>query len=442
MNCWEGHGARDLEPPGESMTYSNATLEAAKRFSGKAKSDLLRKACETGCLHTDGCDGYILVDDKCFRKADFNLPRCVHDFNLEIWMWTFTSPPLPPYPPHPPPSPPISEQNTVKFFAIGDWNFDHSGESEPNYLPGWVHNRVVCTSTCQGYIADKMREEAAKWPEMYKFVINAGDNFYPFGVDTEFSWEWDGRWGQVYDGLPQMVWYSTQGNHDISQVNRECACGRSKEGCSQIRKHYSGQPTHRGQTWYMPDFNYWVKPLGDAVPLEIISLDTNHHDSGRICPWNVCDRHSCGGWENPYGCTVGDCMGILEDRNFEAERMLRERLDANIGGNVIVFTHYPQEYLLWGGVLGEHGSPGILDQLKRTDVTITFFSAHVHVTEGPKELGPNVEWVVGGGGGWSCDGEQGVVTGDVEVATGKVRNVRMIPAPWHVCCRDNPHPGG
>ena len=111
---------------------------------------------------------------------------------------------------------------------------------------------------------------------------------------------------------------------------------------------------------------------------------------------------------------------------------------------MIVFSHYPTDYFVGGGVYGEHGSPGIMYQLRRQDVRITYFGAHVHITEGPKHtLGPhNVEWVVGGGGGWSCDGAQGLVTGDVDLATGEVLNLRMLEANWDQCCRWNPHPKG
>ncbi len=53
---------------------------------------------------------------------------------------------------------------------------------------------------------------------------------------------------------------------------------------------------------------------------------------------------------------------------------------------------------------------------------------------------PNEEWTVGGGGGWSCDGEQGFVVGDILLATGEVVNTREIMANRRDCCWNNPHP--
>ena len=107
-----------------------------------------------------------------------------------------------------------------------------------------------------------------------------------------------------------MPWYSVMGNHDISQVNRKCACTRNPLGCSQIRKHGG---VHRGHTWVMPDYNYYVRPL-PGVNLEIVMLDTNHLDSQRICPWNACDQSWCEEWETtPWAddaCTVGTCRQV------------------------------------------------------------------------------------------------------------------------------------
>ena len=48
---------------------------------------------------------------------------------------------------------------------------------------------------------------------------------------------------------------------------------------TQVRKH-GGH--HGGQTWFMPAFNYFVKPL-PGVELEVVNLDLNHVDSWKIC---------------------------------------------------------------------------------------------------------------------------------------------------------------
>ena len=53
----------------------------------------------------------------------------------------------------------------VKFFAIGDWNFDHEGwDGHWGGLPEWVGNAWVCQRTCQSEIADYMRTETRNNP--------------------------------------------------------------------------------------------------------------------------------------------------------------------------------------------------------------------------------------------------------------------------------------
>ena len=58
-----------------------------------------------------------------------------------------------------------------------------------------------------------------------------------------------------------------------------CAFSRNISARTQVRKH-GGQ--HGGHTWFMPAFNYYVKPL-PGVELEIVNLDLNHVDSWKIC---------------------------------------------------------------------------------------------------------------------------------------------------------------
>ena len=81
--------------------------------------------------------------------------------------------------------------------------------------------------------------------------------------------------GRYTDGIPGVPWYSVQGNHDIAQTNRQCACTRNPLGCSQIRKHGG---IHSGHTWYMPAYNYYVRPL-PGVNVEIVNLDVNARPS-------------------------------------------------------------------------------------------------------------------------------------------------------------------
>ena len=126
---------------------------------------------------------------------------------------------------------------------------------------------------------------------------------------------------------------------------------------------------------------------------------------------------------------------------------LYERVEANVGAHLIVNSHYPTDYLegLQAYVPSAGRNVRILDLLRRTDVQITYIGAHRHSTDdNPKHrnnIAPNREWVVGGGGGWSCDGPQGVVVGDVDTTTGEVLHTRIIQAEWKTCCRDNPNVG-
>lgn len=47
----------------------------------------------------------------------------------------------------------------------------------------------------------------------------------------------------------------------------------------------------------------------------------------------------------------------------QADWFLKERLDANIGGNVIVNTHYPTDYIRWGGTQKEKPFESMIRQV-------------------------------------------------------------------------------
>ena len=479
--CAPGFGADDL-PDGYTAGISSRHFEESIAL------------CKAACSNVSSCSGFVIetpnalrayaaaadddddddggsssrpahVGHHCFLKTNIYIWRCDVDYDWDLW----TRPGCGEHchlelaSGYQPPPPDNKELNStdgvppiVKFFALGDWNFDHDGwDWNGNGLPDWVGNSWVCKRTCQSEIADFMREEARLHPGLYKFVVNAGDNFYPFGVDGPDNPDWESRWGSAYLGLPSMPWYSVMGNHDIAQTNRKCACGRNPLGCSQVRKHGAGitkDTTHTdgNHTWVMPDFNYFVRPL-PGVALEIVSLDSNYLDSARICPWNACDRAWCEDWEknswDDDACTVPECRQILRERAEAAIAFLYERLQVNKGGHVIINTHYPSDYFeryKFGANVSGVGWVDAIALFGTEDPKITYIGAHRHATndnpDHPWLISPSAEWTVGGAGGWSCDGPQGIVVGDVVTATGEVTNMRVIRADWNTCCRRNPHP--
>ena len=111
----------------------------------------------------------------------------------------------------------------------------------------------------------------------------------------------------------------------------------------------------------------------------------------------------------------------------------------------LVFSHYPTDYLRgcsWGK--WPHQT-NYLDELSRSDLKVKYFGAHRHTTDNytTVKTGRNQNWVVGGGGGWSCDGQdrgmsnQGVLVGTV-LADGSVTDVRTLTVPRSQCCFKNP----
>ena len=125
--------------------------------------------------------------------------------------------------------------------------------------------------------------------------------------------------------------------------------------------------------------------------------------------------------------------------------MAQARIDAaaRLGTQLIVVTHYPTV-----GYLERVNSGGLdaMELLKSARVPMVYIGAHVHSTDNTSHTSPQLrregfaEFCVGGGGGWSCDGHQGFVSGEVR-ASGRVANLRLHLAPDSACCIQNPRYG-
>jgi hypothetical protein len=279
------------------------------------------------------------------------------------------------------------------FFVIGDWGWDYE-----------VH--AIGSDRCQRAIAERMTEKMRELGDV-KFVINLGDSFYPTGVQSKSDWQWDVKWRNVYSKeLRSIPWYSVYGNHDYYWD--PCACDR--QACAQLNSNISNL-----DFFYMPDLT-WFKSHPE-LDLEVIAMDLNMYVEG---------------WEASYMedleegvCITGKCKNRCWDsfkgRAEESFQLFYSRMERSLAKNLLVFSHYPTDYFV--------RLPGFLSSLSNASRHhVEYFGGHRHSVSDTTtaSTAPNHNWLVGGGGGWGCDGPfQGFVVGEIAM-NGVLRTYEVL----------------
>jgi len=279
------------------------------------------------------------------------------------------------------------------FLVIGDWGWDHL-----------AHGNVE-SKQCQTAIADAMNETFRKLSDV-KFIVNVGDSFYPGGVLNKSDVQWDTKWRNIYSPeLRSVPWYSVYGNHDYH--HDPCACSSDKKDCGQVNDDITNL-----DYFYMPDTS-WFKEHPE-LGIEVVALDLNkymyswHKDAKPIspgmedCSWHVACKEQC--------------IENTAKRGEEAMDLFHKRVENSNFDNLIVFSHYPTDYF--------RDAPSFTDALKTPKKKLHYFGGHRHNTDNTStfDITPNVNWLVGGGGGWSCDPngdwagcKQGFMVGEIDL---------------------------
>ena len=200
-----------------------------------------------------------------------------------------------------------------------------------------------------------------------------------------------------------------------------------------------------------------LTPSLAALAAQVVVLDLNYVDPRKIaCPYIACKHDDCGKgewdrqgdkWAAPYPhCDMDRCLAVFKQRAGKAARMLKQRLQLaeRHDTQLLVVCHYPGSYLRGRKFDGID----LWALLTSSRVHVTFFGGHVHSTDNhsawDSKHGKRTvdlytsrtgwrEYSVGGGGGWACDGLQGVVAGEV-LSNGRVDNLRFIMATEDECC--------
>lgn len=292
------------------------------------------------------------------------------------------------------------------FLVIGDWGYDFG-----------CHGGSVVDVQCQQAVADKMLQTMKELGDV-KFVINVGDSFYPHGVVNKQDPQWQTKWRNVFDKSVRSVpWYSVYGNHDYQ--HDPCACSETPEACAQVSANISDL-----DYFYMPDVS-WYKGHPE-LGLEVVALELNHFMEG----WAQ-DRGSEEQFfdDCKYTACPELCKANAKRRADEAFKLYYDRTSRTDAKNLVVFSHYPTDYF--------HSKPDFLASLSDASKhKVLYFGGHRHNIDqtSTTSIAPNDNWLVGGGGGWSCDGpSQGFLVVEVS-ATDELKSYPVL-VPNEICCQ-------
>lgn len=290
------------------------------------------------------------------------------------------------------------------FIVLGDWGWDPK-----------VHGNVK-SNKCQKNIAWLMEQTMRELGDV-KFVINVGDSFYPGGLNSKWDWQWDHKWRNIFPKETRDVsWYTVYGNHDYHYD--PCACSDSPAQCAQV----NGDKNNKA-FFYMPSY-YYYEELPE-LDLEIIAMDTNDymwawdkaapekHRKFQDCEWTSCPAK---------------CEKNAKLRSQQSFNMFYERMRNSPHKNLLVFSHYPTDYF-WM-------HPEFIGNLSdNSRHNIEYFGGHRHNTDDTSTTSthPNHNWLVGGGGGWGCDGrQQGFIVGEIQADGTVTTSPRFVDI--HACC--------
>ena len=241
------------------------------------------------------------------------------------------------------------------------------------------------------------------------------------------------------DALTSLPWFSVYGNHDVRGTDqRVCALCSEKQAVAAPARHrrdaslractYNAAPRppappalaqYQGHdtcacggvddtsgcaqvnpgvgNWVMPALSYYDTRFLDSLGVEIVALDFNEKAES-CCEYSQCSSK---------------CSTTLAERSSAARELAAARFAASEAKSLVVFSHYPTDYLAYDSNYAAFMS-GLRDGSRYS--AVEYFGGHRHNVDqsSTASTAPNDNWLVGGGGGWGCDGgQQGFVTGSI-----------------------------
>jgi len=234
-------------------------------------------------------------------------------------------------------------------------------------------------------------------------------------VENKWDPQWQIKWRDIYSQkLRSIPWYSVYGNHDLHKD--PCSCSDDVSECAQTN-------------WDITDLNYfympglsWVKEHAE-LELEVVALEMNHFMWG----WKKdAKKDQQKAWDCEWTPCPEKCEQLMEIRANQSFDLFYDRARNSPAKNLLVFSHYPTDYFS----ASQQGLDFLAELSNAQTHHIEYFAGHRHNTDQTStwQIKPNNNWLVGGGGGWGCEGygrEQGIVVGEI-AADGTIETYSVL----------------
>lgn len=288
------------------------------------------------------------------------------------------------------------------FFVIGDWGGVFRAPSVPPMPANQAASRgrpfvVGVDDRAQQLVAAQMKARAnASRPQ---FVINAGDNFYWGGVETDCGHSSQlirtGQWEYVFEAIytgPDLAgkqWMGVLGNHDYGGWMFTAGWDQAVT--------YTWGP---GKRWLTPAL-YWSRHVSyPDFTVDMFFVDSNVNDAHH--PMAYPNTNMCSMAHNPVNASCGktgpssiwDCVDWFRGLWDEQIPWLEAGLSSSSADWQVVVTHFPPDFQIstWAHLAETYGIDLIV-------------AGHRHQQEVHYEDGfaggvlGSTAWVVSGGGG-------------------------------------------
>jgi len=156
---------------------------------------------------------------------------------------------------------PLTFDESVHFVSIGDWGLDLDTRNDDGPRGDWAVDILKSLS-----LEMKRKMEALS----SACVINLGDSFYQFGINSVHDVRWKTTFENVFPYCRSTPWYGTLGNHDYKGNLLNPVVTYDQGITAEIFRTLHPD----NQRWCMPNNNYTVHMVGNEFDVYVVVFDS------------------------------------------------------------------------------------------------------------------------------------------------------------------------